>query len=93
MRKREGNNMMGFVEDEIKPITTLIDKQIEMSKVGGDLGTLSYLQALQNMNLMNQAMMKKLMGEGTSEFKKEDIKDIVKEIVISIMKELGAEVK
>ena len=75
-------------ENTLKPI-------MDMEKVGGDLGTLAYLQALQNMNMLNQHLMKKYMesSKTSSSLDKEDIKSIVKEVVSSIMKELGAEVK
>ena len=75
-------------ENTLKPI-------MDMVKVGGDLGTLAYLQALQNMNMLNQHLMKKYMesSKTSPSLDKEDIKSIVKEVVMSIMKELGAEVK
>ncbi len=44
-----------------EPINTSVDRQLlDMSKVGGDLGTLGYLQALQNLNVSNQFFLKKL---------------------------------
>lgn len=95
MRSRSIETIEGT--DLMEPMNTSVEKQLlDMSKVGGDLGTLAFTQCLQNLNLLNQAMMKKLMGNTENSsvgIAKEDIKDIVKEIVMSIMKELGAEVK
>jgi len=69
-------------------------KLIEMgNSVGGDLGTLAYLQALQNMNLLTQDLMRKSMGGSSNGITKEDIRDIVKEVVGTILKELGAKVE
>jgi hypothetical protein len=71
-----------------------IGKQLSTSNVGGDLGVLAYLQALQNLNASNQYFLKKLMETpSNSGVTAEEIRGIVKSVVSEIMKELGAEVK
>lgn len=90
-------NRAGEVIEEdktLEPVKDFIDGQIGMSQVGGDLGTLAYLQALQNMNLMTQSLMKQsILGNNSGGVNAGDIKDIVRTIVMELMKELGAEVK
>jgi len=91
-RKRVEENKECCSEEKLDVVTQSNDYLKNMA-VGGDLGTLAYLQAIQNMNLLTQDLMRKSMGSTSNSITKEDIKDIVKEIVVSIMKELGAEVK
>jgi hypothetical protein len=82
----------GEITGELDVIEDLNNKMIKMP-VSGDFGALAYLQALQNMNLLTQDLMRKSMGSSSNGINKEDIKDIVREVVISIMKELGAKVE
>lgn len=78
----------------IEDAMVAVNKQFSASHIGGDLGVLAYVQALQNMNLLTQDLMRKSMGTpSNSSVTVEEIRGIVKSVVSEIMKELGAEVK
>ena len=86
----EGDKENISLEDSLVPAS----KQFSASNVGGDLGVLAYVQALQNMNLLTQDLMRKSMGTtSNNSITADEIRGIVKTVVSEIMKELGAKVE